>query len=64
MPDMNDFHAFKSTSGGDRGGSSGDGCLKPIVFFTIVIIILCLVRNHRQLCGSRSDTNGLDRRGL
>ena len=25
MPDMNDFHAFKSTSGGSNGGSSGGG---------------------------------------
>lgn len=25
MPDMNDFHAFKSTSGGDDGGSNGGG---------------------------------------
>lgn len=23
MPDMNDFHAFKSTSGGSGGGSGG-----------------------------------------
>ena len=25
MPDLNDFHAFNSTSGGSGGGSSGGG---------------------------------------
>lgn len=25
MPDMNDYHAFKSTGGGDSGGSGGGG---------------------------------------
>ena len=26
MPDMNDFHAFKSTSGGNGSGGGGFGC--------------------------------------
>lgn len=43
MPDMDDYHAFKSTSGGS-GGSSGDGgngfgC----GWVVIVIVVLLLV---------------------
>ena len=34
---MNDYHAFKSTSGGNGGGSGGgSGCSK--VFFWILLI--------------------------
>lgn len=44
MPDMNDFHAFKSTSGngGDSGGGGG-GCLKPILIIGIIVLVLCLI---------------------
>lgn len=37
MPDLNDFHAFKSTSG---GGGSGIGCSAP---FWIIIIVIALI---------------------
>ena len=42
MPDMNDFYAFNSTSGGDGGG---DGCLpwKTIIIIVVVYIILTLL---------------------
>lgn len=42
MPDMNDFHAFKSTSGGSGGGSSGGsgfGC----GWVVIVIVVMMLI---------------------
>lgn len=37
MPDMNDFHAFKSTSGGSGGGSGGLGCSSG--FWVAIVII-------------------------
>ena len=44
MPDMNDFHAFKSTSGGSggsgNGGGQGIGCL---AWFVIGIVVLMLI---------------------
>lgn len=42
MPDMNDFHAFNSTSGGSGGGTGcGLGCLSPTTI-TIAIILFVL----------------------
>ena len=38
MPGMDDFHAFKSTSGG-AGGSGGAGCGSNIFIWIIAIII-------------------------
>ena len=42
MPYMNDFHAFKSTSGGSGGGG---GCLpwKTIIIIAIIYGVLTLV---------------------
>jgi len=39
MPDINDYHAFKSTSGGGGGGSSG-GCLPWIIGILVFLYIL------------------------
>lgn len=42
MPDMNDFHAFKSTSGGggSTGGGGGDfGC----GWVVIVVVVIALI---------------------
>lgn len=44
MPDMNDFHAFNSTSGGSgsgSGGSSGGG--KGFGYGWVVIVIVAVV---------------------
>ena len=38
MPDMNDFYAFNSTSGGD-GGGGGLGCGPLTIGFIILIIV-------------------------
>ena len=38
MPNLDDFHAFKSTSGG-----AGGGCSTPIVIIGIIISILYLI---------------------
>ena len=42
MPDMNDFHAFKSTSDGTGGGSSGGGSnvLKWVLGIAFVIYVI------------------------
>ena len=42
MPDMNDYHAFKSTSGGS-GGSSGGGGGKGFGCDWIVIVIVVIL---------------------
>ena len=42
MPDINDYHAFKSTSGGS-GGSSGGGKGFGCGWIVIVIVVLMLV---------------------
>lgn len=36
MPDMNDFHAFKSTSSG--GSSSGGGCSGSVLLWIMIIV--------------------------
>ena len=43
MPNMNDFHAFKSTSGGSDSGSSGGGHGLGCGGVVITIVILMLV---------------------
>ena len=43
MPDMNDFHAFKSTSGGSGSGNGGGGRGLGCGGVVIVIVILMLV---------------------
>lgn len=47
MPDLNDFHAFKSTSGGggSYGGGGGPGC------FTWVLIGLAILWVIGKLAG-------------
>ena len=42
MPDMNDYHAFKSTNGGS-GGSSGGGGGKGFGCGWIVIVIVVIL---------------------
>ena len=42
MPDINDYHAFKSTSGGS-GGSSGGGKGFGCGWIVIVIVVLMLI---------------------
>ena len=37
MPDMNDYHAFKSTSGG--GGGKGFGCGWIVIVFVVSLLI-------------------------
>ena len=43
MPNLNDYHAYKSTS--SEGGTSGNGfgCSPGIIFIIILIIILILI---------------------
>lgn len=36
MPDINDFHAFKSTSSG--GSSGGSGCSGSVLLWIMIII--------------------------
>lgn len=43
MPDMNDYHAFKSTSGGSGGSSSGGGGGKGFGCGWIVIVIVVIL---------------------
>ena len=40
MPDMNDFHAFKSTSGGSGGSPKGSGFGCGWVVIVVVILML------------------------
>ena len=46
MPDMDDFYAFKSTSGGsDDGPGCGLGCLSPTgIIIAIIVFIIYLFR--------------------
>lgn len=41
MPNMDDFHAFQSTTGSGSGDSDSGGCLSPTAI-TIVVIIAIL----------------------
>lgn len=43
MPDMNDFHAFKSTSGGSGSGGSGGGGGRGFGCGWIVIVIVVIM---------------------
>lgn len=43
MPDMNDYHAFKSTTGGDGGGSGGGKWDFGCGWVVIVIVIYMLI---------------------
>ncbi len=43
MPDMNDFHAFKSTSTGNSGGGGGCFPWKTILVVAIIYEILTLI---------------------
>lgn len=43
MPDMNDFHAFKSTSGDSGGGNSGGGSGFGCGWVVIVIVVIMLI---------------------
>ena len=40
MPDLGDFYAFKSTSGGSSGGSGGGGCFSWIIGAILVLYII------------------------
>lgn len=41
MPDLNDFHAFKSTSGGNSGGGAGGpGCLTWILIAAVILWVI------------------------
>jgi hypothetical protein len=40
MPNMNDFHAFKSCSGGTDGAGCGMGCLSPTVIIVAIILFV------------------------
>ena len=42
MPDLNDYHAFKSTSGGSGGGID-PGCLKTVVVIGVIVLFLVLL---------------------
>ncbi len=42
MPDLNDFHAFKSTSGGS-GGGGGLGCSSGFWVAIVIIALLTLL---------------------
>ena len=43
MPDMNDFHAFKSTTGDSGGGNSGGGSGFGCGWVVIVIVVIMLI---------------------
>ena len=43
MPDMNDYHAFKSTTGGDGGGSGGGKWDFGCGWVVIVIVVIALI---------------------
>lgn len=48
MPGMDDFHAFKSTSGGS-GGSGGSGCSGGL--FTWILVIVAVLWAIGKLSG-------------
>ena len=45
MPDLNDFYAFKSTSGGSNDSSGcGLGCLSPTaIIIAIILFVIYLI---------------------
>lgn len=43
MPDMNDFHAFKSTGGGSGGSGGGGGKGFGCGWIVIVIVVILLI---------------------
>lgn len=43
MPDMNDFHAFKSTSGGSNGSGSGGGGFGCATWGVIIAVVYFLI---------------------
>lgn len=40
MPDINDFHSFKSTSSGTEGLGCGAGCLSPTTITVCLVLFL------------------------
>ena len=42
MPDLNDFHAFKSTSSDDTNFGS-TGCSTPLVVIGIIVLVMWFI---------------------
>lgn len=42
MPDLDDFYAFKSTSEGNHGGSTG-GCLGSVFKWVLIVLVFLWV---------------------
>ena len=43
MPDLNDFHAYKSTSGGSGGTGSSGGRIGCAAWLVIAIVVFMLI---------------------
>ena len=43
MPDLNDFHAYKSTSGGSGGAGSSGGGIGCAAWLVIAIVVFMLI---------------------
>ena len=43
MPNLNDYHAFKSTCGGSGSGGFSSGCLKLVLTIVVIVLVLCLI---------------------
>ena len=45
MPNLNNYHAYKSTSGGTGGGSGGNniGCGGYVVIIIVIIMLLAMI---------------------
>lgn len=43
MPDLNDFHAYKSTSGGSGGTGSSGGGIGCAAWLVIAIVVFMLI---------------------
>lgn len=43
MPDLDDFHAYKSTSGGSSGGASGFGCSGGFIWVFAILSFLYII---------------------
>ena len=52
MPDMNDYHAFKSTSGGDENGTGGGGGKWDFGCGWVVIVIVIYMLLHFIFSGA------------